>query len=335
MEWICDGDDSEETVEQNSSSKTGHTVTAVGHRDYVFGGYNHGESHDLIFSRNTGKWEVVSKDVGVSVEHHTAHLVDDRILLVAGDQAYAGEEEEEQEDRACVYEYSVLDNTMARRYGYGDVPVRFLRHVSEYFEWRREVVVFGGKRCVDMEFTNQLYSIDVDTLEWVELRAKGVKPEPQSSHMSCASKQKMFIFVTYDYPELFDLYVLDLKYPTAVWSSLRKKGAVPRGIYGGSMEFIGGFAIIFGGLIAQQYQDTLYVCDVKRELWYRGVKDGEQGLANTFVVNGQRWPGSGARHVGVVTCGKIRYYGGLQQRIDEVLELIVDETLIERAIHLT
>lgn len=330
MQWIHHTSD--EGEEQHNEKRTGLTATAVGHRSYILGGYSLSAPVELdqIHDRQRSSWTLLPESEKVFFEHHTTHLVDDKLLVIGGESSEI-ELDVNPASRIQVYQFCLVEQQLSLLETSGNTPPRVKRHVAEFFEWRREVVVFGGTRLEDRAFSNNLAVLNVDAMEWRKLDAKGRRPPPQSSHMSCASRNRMFIFVNYDDPLLSNLFVLDVRYAAAAWSTLERRGRVPPGIYGGSLVLIGRYVLLFGGILAEKFVTSLYICDLEEQVWYKQRQDSTEDVQYTFSVAGAE-PPARARHVGVYDSTKLRYYGGLTFGLRDTHELVVDEELIQQAL---
>ena len=323
MEWIYELSEDELGI---NAEKSANTATAVGHRVYVMGGDTPGmDSYQITPER---VWKLLPASERVCREDHTTHLVDDRLIIIGGQIIDSGRFETPGAD---VFEFSLIEDKLGFVEASGDAPSRVRRHVSEYFDWRREVIMFGGKRVEDGVFTDELTALNVDTMRWNKLYAKGEKPPPQSSHMSCASRDKMYIFVSYDDPVLSNLFVLDVQRASPSWSIVKQRGSVPPGIFAGSLVLVDRYIVMFGGALASSYVQSLYICDLERETWYKARDSSGEEAQYTFTVQGPEPPLMG-RHTGIYDSERIRYYDGLLEWLDTTLELVVDRALIRETL---
>ena len=132
------------------------------------------------------------------------------------------------------------------------VPSHTWKHVAEFFEAKREIVVHGGEPKVENGLiTNQLYALDVDTKTWRKLSYKGAQPTDQASHMSClnATGDEMFVFASYySDPTLSELYLFDYQGSVPCWELIKCTGNIPTGLYGGCLILVQGrYLFLFAG----------------------------------------------------------------------------------------
>ena len=75
------------------------------------------------------------------------------------------------------------------------VPVELeLGETAEDAEVRSLLVVFGGWSGPGGRFLNDLHALDVNTLEWTELRPEGDVPEPRGGHAACCVGTDLYVF---------------------------------------------------------------------------------------------------------------------------------------------
>lgn len=172
--------------------------------------------------------------------------------------------------------------------------------------------MFGGREA-SSEFLDQLFALNVDSMQWKYLPSKGQLPPPQSSHLSCIRQDVMFVLCNFDDAERSDLYVMDYSRSLPHWSVLKKLGLPPPGLYGGAINLVGHKLIVFGGYLSESSRNDLFVYDLKQGSWSKGcfIDSSMYGMghANTFDVAGEPPPLMG-RQSGVYYNGAIRYIGG-------------------------
>lgn len=299
----------------------GHSATQVGRKVYVFGGYSDEagrqtpQPQHCWFDLNTYEWETCEPvaDVEEGICYHTATLVDDRILVLGGFD----------EGRLTYFSdfhvrwFDPVMNTYTRVEGKGEVPTSRFRHVAGYFESKREVLIFGGKENITP--LDGLFSMNVDTLKFVRRSWKGKAPPGQSSHFACMNKEQMFIFCNHGEDDEFELKVLDYSGRTPQWSSTARKGDIPRGVYGASMNYINGKLIVFAGVVQEEFVADLYVFDLKGQVWTKVTN--ETTATSEIVLKEGVYPEATARQVGILTQSKIMFIGGADGRLDEMWEL--------------
>ncbi|KJE88950.1 hypothetical protein CAOG_08420 [Capsaspora owczarzaki ATCC 30864] len=88
---------------------------------------------------------------------------------------------------------------------------------------RRKMVVFGGSKA-STEMLNDLYTLNLDTLEWTQVEASGTVPTPRGGHSAVVhsgdGKTRMLVFggISSSKQALHDMYSLDLD--SFVWSAV-------------------------------------------------------------------------------------------------------------------
>lgn len=229
--------------------------------------------------------------------------------------------------------FDIPSATIERQKTYSRVgeamPMNTRKHIAEYFESKREIVVQGGRPSqIENRYDNQLYALSVDKLVWRKLLSRGKGPQnTQSSHMSCldAAKDRMFVFAALTRDDtVAKLYDFDYSRAIPYWTLVKTKGNIPDGIYGGSMDLVNGDTlIVFGGVIREIYIRDLYKLDLQSSVWTRILHNPTETTTAKVSVTGTP-PLEQARHDSVAFDRKILYFGGDPQprvSIKTVLEL--------------
>lgn len=300
-----------------SIERTGHTATLIGSRIYIEGGFSVVQSrfsvvpqHCLIDTQ-TLSCELIQPAVepigqNDAVSYHTATLVDDRILLLGG----YDEVEQGLFVTLNARWYDPVLQRISSAFCRGKMPCSRVRHVAGFLEHRREVIVFGGKQAQDITL-NDLWALQVDTMEFSQVRYKGKVPSPQSSHMSLTHGRLMYIHCHRD----LQLFVLDYRGKVALWSSTGSAGDVPKQVYGGSLSLHRGKILLFGGIRDHRYLNEMYAFDLNSRIWTMVNQTSVPRLVNTLI------PPPTARQVAIQVKNKILLIGGSQHRLDETWEL--------------
>lgn len=91
----------------------------------------------------------------------------------------------------------------------------------------QKIVVFGG--IVRRKWTNELFSLDVDTMKWRIVRPKGTAPSPRCYHSAVGMGSTMVVFGGNDSEQSFnDVYVLDTSSEPWVWVRPCVVGEAPK-----------------------------------------------------------------------------------------------------------
>ena len=299
--------------------RTGHTATQIGPRLYLEGGFSdevgrqHAQHQHCLLDINSlrlrklspteeGRWK------SYCVSFHTATLVEDRILLLGG----LDESMRRLPNNLNVRWYDPVLQVISSPVCKGALPETRQRHVAGFFEQKREVVVFGGSTW-GAEKMNDLWAVNVDKMEFYRRSYKGRVPSRQSSNMAVTHGSLMYIFCHRD----VQLYVLDYRGKFPQWSETGRVGDVPRQVYGGGLSLYRGKLIMFGGVVARNFVNDLYVFDLATQVWTQV----EERPKPSVVLLGSYFPPPLARHIPVVMRSKIIMIGGTKRRLDELLEL--------------
>ena len=148
------------------------------------------------------------------------------------------------------------------------VPVELeLGETDEDAEVRSLLVVFGGWSGPRGRFLNDLHALDVNTLEWTELRPEGDVPEPRGGHAACCVGTDLYVFGGANDVEQFgDLYRYDFVANT--WTRLKQRGTKPSGRSGHAACALGdGQVLAFGGHNGHRALSDIYVLDLATWAW--------------------------------------------------------------------
>ena len=134
-------------------------------------------------------------------------------------------------------------------------------HTAEFIPDKREIYVFRGGD--GSEYLNDLHALNVDTMVWRQVQARGVIPEPRADHASAYMEdtKEMFLFGGWNgSTRLNDFYILDTV--TSTWSSPNVTGFIPRARAGMTLNAVRDRLYLFGGNGAQsEVCNALHVFD--------------------------------------------------------------------------
>lgn len=113
------------------------------------------------------------------------------------------------------------------------------------------MIIFGGKGLGDHLYRD-LYSLDLLSWEWQQLRPISPPPPPRMYHASVSIGNKMVVFGGWDgdYTCYNDLHIFNLS--SFEWVTPRTQGFPPSPRYGHSFSYINNQLVIFGGASLRQ-----------------------------------------------------------------------------------
>jgi dynein heavy chain len=86
---------------------------------------------------------------------------------------------------------------------------------------------YGGQGYSRREL-DDLYALNLETMVWTKVQAKGIPPEKRSGHQACAIEKKIYIFGGWNSSTQFnDLHILDTEFDPPVWSKLQSALQTP------------------------------------------------------------------------------------------------------------
>lgn len=290
----------------------------------MIGGYSNDRDREnlqpqhCLLNLDTFEWELLRPDVDVveCVTSLSATLVDDRILMLGG----FNESILRYFPAFNIRWFDPVMNSVTVATAKGDIPTSRYRHIAGFFEHRREVIIFGGKeRNTPLP---DLYSLNVDAMEFTSLTHKGRAPPPQSSHFACMQGHVMFVFCNNGLEGDFELWLLEYWRSKPQWSLTTKAGEIPREVYGGSMNYYDNKLIVYGGVVNGAVQKNLYVYDLKAQIW-TDLTEAYEGEKNGIVRKTDVSPGLLARQIGISLGSRIVMIGGSSTRLDDTWELLI------------
>ncbi|OQR93437.1 hypothetical protein ACHHYP_02568 [Achlya hypogyna] len=231
-----------------------HTATLVGHRIFVFGGYdgrrNHNDLH--VFDCEKMEWERNPYEQRDRSSFSLASPIASQPQGDGDDYALAGSRSRSQSGQSqrsyvpagrnghtatlangCVYiiggwlgsgplaanDLHILHVDTMRweePVTKGVPPGPCNMHTADYLPHLRGIVVFRGGN--GREYLNDLHFLDIDTLTWTKRAARGPAPEPRANHSSAVIGTKLYIFGGWNgRKRLNDLHVLDTAAPEWTW----------------------------------------------------------------------------------------------------------------------
>ncbi|XP_071947686.1 attractin-like isoform X2 [Antedon mediterranea] len=255
---------SESVIPIDSSTplqRYGHSAVLYQGFIYMFGGDVNGETMNELWAFDTfnGRWEAnLTTPEALAVEGHTAHVVDDKMLVFFGFNPSYGYTN-------IVQEYDFTNNTWSRHKTDGAFIYGSYGHSSVYDPKRRKVYLHGGyKSSTDQHISTELYSYDVDARGWMTLKESTL---PRYLHSAVLIDDIMYVFggnMHNDtrksngakcYSSQFMAYDIEC----GVWSSIEATSVLPKDIarYGHAAVMYNGSMLVHGGFNGQMFNDIL------------------------------------------------------------------------------
>jgi hypothetical protein len=159
-------------------------------------------------------------------------------------------------------------------------------HTAEFIPDKREIYVFRGGD--GSEYLNDLHALNVDTMVWRRVQARGVIPEPRADHASAYMEdtKEMFLFGGWNgSTRLNDFYILDTK--TSTWTRPNVGGHIPRARAGMTLNAVRDRLYLFGGNGAEsEVCSDLHVFDRTQMSFVEIKKAPEKDLSTSLAENG-------------------------------------------------
>ena len=233
-----------------------HAANMVGGRIYMLG-----SRIPWLFYLDIKKWRWVKLRTGkVDLNENASVLVDDRIMGVIGGK--------DPSEGLLTLDLNLDESTVRSL----DFPTDAIpgRSISEYIDFARMMVVFGGYAGGAKD---TLVQIDVDTLKTFEPKPSGSPSPPRNGHASCClvtgKAATVFIYGgRNEHGYLSDLYLLHFEQNRFRWSQGTINSiAEPR--CSASINWIEGRLFVYGGF-KSGFDDTrdLYILDLDDNKWH-------------------------------------------------------------------
>lgn len=259
----------------------GHRSVLVGNSLFVFGSFSR-TADELwflyIFSFDSLEWRQ-SPPVQRRRSHHTAILVDDKVVIYGGRISWR-----------TTNEIIVLDlvemeyvNVEIR----GKVP-RMAFHSANFVPGRDEIVIFGGETA-GMVLGNT-YALSLENKRFYQLETRGKSPSSRSLHASTTVGQKVFIYGGYSNEFLSDLHVLSFERGAhGTWSTVAVHGHIPCGRTFASLNYYRGWLVLYGGFHNSGGHADMFVYNLRTSNWHMVVQDSKLNPECSMEASGP-WP---------------------------------------------
>jgi len=146
-----------------------------------------------------------------------------------------------------IYVLDISTSVWQRLVTTGYLPQNRKKHSITLFG--NDLFVFGGVDLINYQFLNDIHTLNLKSLEWVQQAVKGPVAEPRGGHTSTVLASKVFVWgggsQKYGFNELHYCDPDD-KY---MWFKKKGMGSVPAPRSSHSATLIGDKWLIFGGLL--------------------------------------------------------------------------------------
>ena len=277
-------------VTREAHTLTYHTVTLVGGRVYVHGGF---ETENAPFHYYTIVSERWTKVPGVRYRFgHTSLLVDDKIYMIGGGRNASF--------RVPIEAFDLLTHSV----DVVEAECQATQHSAAYVPSRRQIFIVG--RMPGHKGTKML-CFDVRSKKLVKLTTKGKKP-PMRRFVSklLESKEKVLLLSGED--QLTHLHVLEFIHGhIATWSDMQLSRAVPPNNKV-ALQVVDGLIFCFGGQNGW-HADTnvLFLMDTETA---NVVRVGPISVSSHAVKRSGNWPNPNSGMAAVAWQGDILMFGG-------------------------
>ena len=235
-----------------------HRVSVFGHRCYVTGGGGSRRTHFTLymFDRVTNTWynEPMPYLKHINRAGHFSWTADDRFYVFGG---LVGNQPEL--DIWC-FDVPLEEG---RFFPVQGVKPRCSLGVSgAYFDTRKEVFLFGGKRGITEEPSDELIAFKMANHEFYHPVTKGQTPPARHSHACCNNRDSLYVFGgKMEDSSRNDLYVLRMHKQTLTWSEAIVDPGYhfsPRSRTHFSMVYVEGRLLIYGGVLGPRRRGTRF-----------------------------------------------------------------------------
>lgn len=250
---------------QVPSSRSSATMAGVGSKLYVFGGLSrdYGWLNDLYaFDTETKQWQNVAYEGTPPSPRDklTCVAMGTKILFFGGFGPVEDTETDTSEpDQAQFGWFNDLFSFDTENCTWEKLTPSFTgcptpRAAHGMCVVGSKLVIFGGRDSVGRK--NDLYILDMETMEWISTQATGRQPEPRSFHTCTAVGNRVVVFGgrSLDNAHFDDLHIFDTD--TNEWLQPLSSGDKPsaRGVH--TATLVGDQFILYGGS-SDFYEETM------------------------------------------------------------------------------
>lgn len=207
-----------------------------------------------------GNWELLDIEDKGNFSRHSAILKDSKMYIFGGTTG------SEEFNRTLILDLATL--VWEEITPVDNIPPPLDSHTANLYQSlsASQMIVFGG--FAKGERTNEVYSLDLETLTWSQLCTSGMSPEIRSSHSAVIFQDSLYILggISDEGEKLNDFWRLGLK--DLKWEQVKSHGETPSGRSGHSAVLYRDLMIVFGGMkdITKETND-MYSFDFSRNFW--------------------------------------------------------------------
>ena len=232
-------------------------------------------------------------------------LVDDKLLAVGGVRARWAQAYEPR--KGLVFDLALQEVNELASHGHG--PEWQHDFVCEFAETTRQVLVFGGRRM--LEVRNDFFCLHADYMIWTRPQTKGRTPSPRREALACivSLHESATLCVCGGFSQqenhLNDLHLLHVTHSGFSWSS----PAINNPYFGRARMFVPfcGKALLLGGRRNRwSTHPEVFWLDIRTGRWERRLQAEDGGRTVSISMELEDFPETNRGH-GVSTGNKIVY----------------------------
>ena len=211
---------------------------------------------------NSKKWLRIEVDGEgeYSSSLHTANLYEDKIYMYGVTARGTATAAFKLLDSLVVFDPVLCEMVLLETFGGVFKPPKRSQHTANVCEKLRLLTVFGGTPLRQ----EQLWILNLSTLQWMNPKSKGLAPSPRAKHASCIVDSMLYIYSGGSVANASaDLFRIDLNQRSGLtWHKIDVQANCWFGTRGPSMSYVGsGRLIVFGGFDNHKNTSNLFVID--------------------------------------------------------------------------
>eukprot|EP00741_Cyanophora_paradoxa_P021667 tig00000241_g20913.t1 len=243
-------------------ARAGHTLSAVGSKLFLFGGFSGSlYLNDIfVFDTDSETWSrpAVSGVAPVARVSHSTTVVGKKLYIFGGTDGSGY-----RNDLCCL---DTDDMTWSRPPTKGKMPEARAYHTC--VTHANKLFIFGGFNGI--QYLNDVFMLDLETFTWSKPKVRGMAPPPREGHTADVIDGKMYVFGGQSGKRsLNDLYVLNLD--TMGWYGVAIiTEETPCARFFHSSASYGTLIVVFGGDDGRNgVLNDLHVLDTENLSWAR------------------------------------------------------------------
>jgi len=231
------------------SARSSHSVNAVGHKIYIYGGEEVPrvayDPHIQVYDLDNNTWTELNQVHGEVPHSRLAHAA-----AVVGDVLYIIGGRFDNNDVDDVWTFNTKTHTWRRETTTGDEIPTMSYHAAATLG--KDIYLFGG--CHGHGRLNTVYKLDTEALRWETLTTKSEHlPTPRGGPGLVAVDDKLFVYAGYQgKEELNDLWEFNIA--TREWRKIEGEGEHPPARSVHTANLIGHTMVAYGGECAPSAQ---------------------------------------------------------------------------------